>query len=134
MTAYHRMATLREPWSAWSKPLLTVFAAFASYVIMASALLVTVVLLLALVPGVNVALGVTSGDPASPLDVGLALAMTASAAGVERTLRRWAWPRWPGPSHRWRRALTRPVRRPVPCSHWYWSPACSRPCRWRAWN
>lgn len=77
MTAYHRMATLREPWSAWSKPLLTVFAAFASYVIMASALLVTVVLLLALVPGVNVALGVTSGDPASPLDVGLALAMGA---------------------------------------------------------
>lgn len=76
-TAYHRMATLREPWSAWSKPLLTVFAAFASYVIMGSALLVTVVLLLALVPGVNVALGVTSGDPTSPLDVGLALAMGA---------------------------------------------------------
>lgn len=76
-TPFHRMPMLREPWSAWAKPLLSVFAAVASYVIMASALLVGVVLLLALVPGVNIALGVTSGDPASPLDVGLALAMGA---------------------------------------------------------
>ncbi|WP_341854288.1 hypothetical protein [Brachybacterium sp. GPGPB12] len=40
--------------------------------------------LLAVVPGVNIARGVTSGDPTSPLDVGLALAMGAmwAPAGI----------------------------------------------------
>lgn len=74
---YHRMATLRDAWSARAKPLLTLLAALIAYVVLASVLLVLVVLLLALAPGVNLALGVTSGDPTSPLDVGLALAMGA---------------------------------------------------------
>ncbi|MGP5079905.1 CAAX protease [Brachybacterium alimentarium] len=76
-TPYHRLATLRPSWSGWIKPLLTLAAAFVAYVILASVLLVLTILVLAVAPGVNVAIGVTSGDPASPLDVGLALAMGA---------------------------------------------------------
>ncbi|MGP9683472.1 CAAX protease [Brachybacterium sp. AOP3-A1-3] len=76
-TPYHRLATLRPAWSAWSRPLLTVVAALIAYVVLASVLLVLTILVLALAPGVNVAIGVTSGDPTSPLDVGIALAMGA---------------------------------------------------------
>lgn len=74
---YHRLATLRPEWASWSKPLLAVLATFIAYVVMASVLLVGSVLALALLPRVNIALGITSGDPTSPLDVGLALAMGA---------------------------------------------------------
>lgn len=76
-TPYPLMTRLRPSWSTVPRPLLTVLATLLVYVIGASALLVGTVLLLAVLPGVNVALGVTSGDPASPLDVGLALAMGA---------------------------------------------------------
>lgn len=76
-TPYHRLATLRPGWAAWSKPLLAVLAAFIAYVVMASVLLVGTILVLALLPGVNVAIGIASGDPTSPLDMGLALAMGA---------------------------------------------------------
>lgn len=76
-TPYHRLATLRPAWSSPLRPLLTVAAAFIAYVVLASVLLVFTILALALAPGVNVAMGVASGDPASPLDVGLALAMGA---------------------------------------------------------
>src|SRR5690625_755042 len=76
-TAYHRLATLRPEWASRSKPLLAVLATFIAYVVMASVLLVGSILALALLPGVNIALGITSGDPTSPLDVGLALAMGA---------------------------------------------------------
>lgn len=76
-TPYHRLATLRPAWSAWGRPLLTVVAAVIAYVVLASVLLVLTILVLALAPGVNVAIGVTSGDPTSPLDVGIALAMGA---------------------------------------------------------
>lgn len=75
--AYHRLATLRPEWASWSKPLLAVLATVIAYVVMASMLLVGSILALALLPGVNVALGITSGDPTSPLDVGLALGMGA---------------------------------------------------------
>src|SRR5699024_3452499 len=54
-----------------------VLATFIAYVVMASVLLVGSVLALALLPRVNIALGITSGAPTSPLDVGLALAMGA---------------------------------------------------------
>ncbi|GAA1488713.1 CAAX protease [Brachybacterium sacelli] len=77
LTPYHRLATLRPAWSGRAKPLLTVAAAFVAYVVLASVLLVLTILVLAVAPGVNVAIGVTSGDPTSPLDVGLALAMGA---------------------------------------------------------
>lgn len=76
-TAYHRLATLRSAWSRPAKPLLSLGAALLAYVVLSSVVLVTAVLLLAVVPGVNIARGVTSGDPTSPLDVGLALAMGA---------------------------------------------------------
>lgn len=76
-TAYHRLATLRPAWSWPAKPLLSLGAALLAYVVLSSVVLVTAVLLLAVVPGVNIARGVTSGDPTSPLDVGLALAMGA---------------------------------------------------------
>ena len=76
-TAYHRLATLRSAWSRPAKPLLSLGAALFAYVVLSSVVLVTAVLLLAVVPGVNIARGVTSGDPTSPLDVGLALAMGA---------------------------------------------------------
>lgn len=76
-TPYHRLATLRPAWSARVRPLLTVVAAVIAYVVLASVLLVLTILVLALAPGVNVAIGVTSGDPTSPLDVGIALAMGA---------------------------------------------------------
>ena len=75
--AYHRLATLRPAWSRPAKPLLSLGAALLAYVVLSSVVLVTAVLLLAVVPGVNIARGVTSGDPTSPLDVGLALAMGA---------------------------------------------------------
>lgn len=74
---YHRLATLRPEWSAWARPLLAVAAAFIAYVVLASVLLVLMILVLALAPGVNVAIGVTSGDPTSPLDAVLALLMGA---------------------------------------------------------
>lgn len=76
-TPYHRLATLRPAWSRAAKPLLTVFAAFIAYIVLASVLLVLTILVLALAPGVNVAIGVTSGDPTSALDVVLALLMGA---------------------------------------------------------
>ena len=76
-TAYHRLAALRPAWSRPAKPLLSLGAALLAYVVLSSVVLVTAVLLLAVVPGVNIARGVTSGDPTSPLDVGLALAMGA---------------------------------------------------------
>ena len=76
-TAYHRLATLRSAWSRPAKPLLSLGAALLAYVVLSSVVLVTAVLLLAVVPGANIARGVTSGDPTSPLDVGLALAMGA---------------------------------------------------------
>ena len=76
-TAYHRLAPLRSAWSRPAKPLLSLGAALLAYVVLSSVVLVTAVLLLAVVPGVNIARGVTSGDPTSPLDVGLALAMGA---------------------------------------------------------
>lgn len=75
--AYHRLATLRPAWARASKPLLSLGAAFLAYVALSSVVLVLTVLMLAVVPGVNIARGVTSGDPASPLDVGLALVMGA---------------------------------------------------------
>ena len=76
-TAYHRLATLRPAWSRPAKPLLSLGAALFAYVVLSSVVLVTAVLLLAVMPGANIARGVTSGDPTSPLDVGLALAMGA---------------------------------------------------------
>ncbi|MFC7455973.1 CAAX protease [Brachybacterium sp. GCM10030267] len=110
---YHRLATLRSTWSLPVKPLLTLATAFVVYVALASVLLVLTILVLALAPGVNIALGVTSGDPTSPLDVGLALAMgalwlPAGLAGV----RIGGW-RPPGPTWsvaaRFRRELLRPT-------------------------
>ncbi|WP_299301099.1 CAAX protease [uncultured Brachybacterium sp.] len=74
---YHRLATLRPEWSAWARPLLAVAAAFIAYVVLVSVVLVLMILVLALAPGVNVAIGVTSGDPTSPLDAVLALLMGA---------------------------------------------------------
>lgn len=74
---YHRLATLRPAWSTGAKPLLTIAAAVVAYVVLASVVLVMTILVLAVMPGVNVAIGVTSGDPTSPLDVVLALAMGA---------------------------------------------------------
>lgn len=74
---YHRLATLRPAWSAWARPLLAVAAAFIAYVVLVSVVLVLMILVLALAPGVNVAIGVTSGDPTSPLDAVLALLMGA---------------------------------------------------------
>ncbi|WP_422116293.1 CAAX protease [Brachybacterium sp. UNK5269] len=74
---YHRLATLRPAWAAGAKPLLTIAAAFVAYVVLASVVLVLTILVLAVMPGVNVAIGVTSGDPTSPLDVVLALVMGA---------------------------------------------------------
>ena len=76
-TAYHRLATLRSAWSRPAKPLLSLGAALLAYVVLSCVVLVTAVLLLAVMPGANIARGVTSGDPTSPLDVGLALAMGA---------------------------------------------------------
>lgn len=76
-TAYHRMATLRPEWARPTKALLALAAAFIAYVVLISVVLVGMVLILAVAPGVNVARGVTAGDPTSPLDVGLALAMGA---------------------------------------------------------
>lgn len=76
-TAYHRLAALRPAWSRPAKPLLSLGAALLAYVVLSSVVLVTAVLLLAVMPGANIARGVTSGDPTSPLDVGLALAMGA---------------------------------------------------------
>lgn len=76
-TPYHRLAALRPEWSARLRPLLTVVAALIAYVVLASVLLVLMILVLALAPGVNVAIGVTSGDPTSPLDAVLALLMGA---------------------------------------------------------
>lgn len=76
-TAYHRLATLRSAWSRPAKPLLSLGAALLAYVVLSSVVLVAAVLLLAVMPGANIARGVTSGDPTSPLDVGLALAMGA---------------------------------------------------------
>ena len=72
---YHRLATLRPAWGAPAKPVLTVAAAFIAYIVLISVVLVLTILVLAVAPGVNVAIGVTSGDPTSPLDVTLALAM-----------------------------------------------------------
>lgn len=77
-TPFHRIATLRPAWGRWSKPLVTLAAAFVAYVVLISVVLVLTILVLAVVPGVNVAIGVTSGDPTSPLDVTLALAMGAT--------------------------------------------------------
>ncbi|ASK65993.1 CAAX protease [Brachybacterium avium] len=74
-TPFHRMATLRPAWAGWLRPLLTLAAAFIAYVVLISVVLVLTILVLALAPGVNVALGVTSGDPTSALDVALALAI-----------------------------------------------------------
>lgn len=71
------MTSLRPNWQVWNKPLLTALATFIAYVALVSVLLVGTILVLALLPGVNVALGVTVGDPTSPLDVALALAMGA---------------------------------------------------------
>ena len=76
-TAYHRLATLRSAWSRPAKPLLSLGAALLAYVVLSSVVLVTAVLLLAVMPGANIARGVTSGDLTSPLDVVLALAMGA---------------------------------------------------------
>lgn len=76
-TPYHRLATLRPEWAAWNRALLALLAAFIAYVVMASVLLVGTILVLALLPGVNVALDIVSGDLTSPLDVTLALAMGA---------------------------------------------------------
>ena len=76
-TPYHRLATLRPAWARRVAPLLTLGAAFIAYIVLISVVLVLTILVLAVVPGVNVALGVTSGDPTSPLDVTLALAMGA---------------------------------------------------------
>ncbi|MGY5766523.1 CAAX protease [Brachybacterium sp. DNPG3] len=75
--AYHRLPTLRPAWSGRGRPLLTLLAAFIAYVVLASILLVGTILVLALLPGVNIALGIVSGDRTSPLDVALALLMGA---------------------------------------------------------
>ena len=72
---FHRMAALRPAWSGRLRPPLTLLAAFVAYVVLISVVLVLTILGLALAPGVNVAIGVTSGDPSSALDVTLALAM-----------------------------------------------------------
>lgn len=77
-TPFHRLATLHPAWARWHKPLLTLAAAFIAYLVLISVVLVLTILVLALVPGRNVALGVASGDPTSPLDVTLALAMGAT--------------------------------------------------------
>lgn len=74
-TPYHRMATLRPAWARRTTPLVTLAAAFIAYVVLISVVLVLTILVLAVVPGVNIAMGVTSGDPTSPLDTTLALAM-----------------------------------------------------------
>src|SRR5699024_1618099 len=74
---FHRMAALRPAWAGRLRPPLTLLAAFIAYVVLISVVLVLTILVLALAPGVNVALGVTSGDPTSALDVTLALAMGA---------------------------------------------------------
>lgn len=74
-TPFHRMATLRPAWAGRLRPPLTLLAAFMAYLVLISVVLVLTILALALAPGVNVAIGVTSGDPTSALDVALALAM-----------------------------------------------------------
>src|SRR5699024_10123532 len=74
---FHRMAALRPAWAGRLRPPLTLLAAFIAYVVLLSVVLVLTILVLARAPGVNVALGVTSGDPTSALDVTLALAMGA---------------------------------------------------------
>lgn len=74
---YHRMAALRPAWAGQLRPPLTLLAAFIAYVVLISVVLVLTILVLALAPGVNVAIGVTSGDPTSALNVALALAMGA---------------------------------------------------------
>lgn len=74
---YHRMAALRPAWAGRLRPPLTLLAAFIAYVVLISVVLVLTILVLALAPGVNVAIGVTSGDPTSALNVALALAMGA---------------------------------------------------------
>ncbi|WP_193105124.1 CAAX protease [Brachybacterium sp. FME24] len=108
---YHRLATLRPAWAAPSRPVLTLATALVVYVILASVLLVGTVLVLALVPGVNAAMGVTSGDPTSPLDVGIALAMgalwwPAALVGVRVGGWRPLGPTWSVAS-RWRTELLR---------------------------
>src|SRR5699024_9244301 len=60
---FHRMAALRPAWAGRLRPPLTLLAAFIAYVVLISVVLVLTILVLALAPGVNVALGVTSGDP-----------------------------------------------------------------------
>ncbi|AXK46840.1 CAAX protease [Brachybacterium saurashtrense] len=75
---FHRLATVRPAWARWHTPLLTLGAAFLAYLVLISVVLVLAILVLALVPGENVTLGVASGDPTSPLDVTLALAMGAA--------------------------------------------------------
>ena len=136
-TPYHRLATLRPAWSAWGRPLLTVVAAVIAYVVLASVLLVLTILVLALAPGVNVAIGVTSGDPTSPLDVGIALAMGAlwwPAAMVGVRIGGWRplGPTW-SVAARLRRERLRFDRRCSSCSPLsWWSRPRRSPAAWRA--
>lgn len=76
-TPYHRLAHLREPWARPGRPVLTVLLAIIAYLVLASILLVGVVTSLALLSGADPELGMRLGDPASPLDVGMSLAMGA---------------------------------------------------------
>src|SRR5690625_129112 len=72
---FHRMAAVRPAWAGRLRPPLTPLAALGAAVVRVSVVLVLTCLGLALAPGVNVAIGVTSGDPPSALDVTLAPAM-----------------------------------------------------------
>lgn len=75
---FHRLAHLRPAWAAWWRPLLTVFAALVAFTVLASLLLVATVLALSLLPGAHAReLGRRLGDPSSPLDVFMILAMGA---------------------------------------------------------
>ncbi|MFC0674397.1 CPBP family glutamic-type intramembrane protease [Brachybacterium hainanense] len=76
-TAYPRLAHLRAPWSRWWRPLLAIGVAILAYVVLAQILVVAVVLVLPLLPGTDPELGMALGDPASPLDVTMALLMGA---------------------------------------------------------
>ncbi|MDO5635052.1 MAG: CPBP family intramembrane metalloprotease [Micrococcus sp.] len=78
--AYHRLTHLLPEWSRWWRGLTTLLAALLVFLILSGLLVTLTVVVLALLPGVNVGLGESLGDPASPLGVFMALGMAALAA------------------------------------------------------
>lgn len=78
-TPYHRLARLRPAWCAWWRPLVAAFVALVVLTALASLLLVGTVLALAVGQGADAHIGQVLGDPTSPLDVFLVLAIGALA-------------------------------------------------------